>query len=67
MLDHTMQRARNRGLTNVSATQGDAQNLPAPTALRARGERAGLRFQRRVGRLLGHYTVLDDDSEGRSG
>jgi ubiquinone/menaquinone biosynthesis C-methylase UbiE len=108
MLDHTMQRASDRGLTNVSATQGDAQKLPyadgtfdaaylvavlgeipdqdaalrelarvlkpggrlvvgelfgdphwvAPSTLRSRGERAGLRFDRRVGRLLGHYTVF---------
>lgn len=30
----------------------------APAALRRRGESAGLRFERRVGRLLGHYTVF---------
>jgi ubiquinone/menaquinone biosynthesis C-methylase UbiE len=28
MLDHTIRRARERGLWNVSPTQGDAQNLP---------------------------------------
>jgi SAM-dependent methyltransferase len=30
MLDHTMRRARERGVTNVVATQGDAQRLPYP-------------------------------------
>ena len=30
MLDHTMRRAGERGLDNVSATQGDAQELPYP-------------------------------------
>jgi ubiquinone/menaquinone biosynthesis C-methylase UbiE len=108
MLDHTIRRTSERGLTNVTATRGDARSLPypdgsfdaaylvavlgevpdqdaalrelarvlkpggrlvvgelfgdphwvAPAALRGRGERAGLRFERRVGRLLGHYTVL---------
>jgi ubiquinone/menaquinone biosynthesis C-methylase UbiE len=29
----------------------------SPTALRRGAENAGLRFERRVGRLLGHYTV----------
>jgi ubiquinone/menaquinone biosynthesis C-methylase UbiE len=28
MLDHTMRRARERGLTNVTASQGDAGRLP---------------------------------------
>jgi ubiquinone/menaquinone biosynthesis C-methylase UbiE len=28
MLDHTMERARERGLSNVRPTQGDAQSLP---------------------------------------
>jgi ubiquinone/menaquinone biosynthesis C-methylase UbiE len=28
MLDHTMERARERGISNVRATQGDAQSLP---------------------------------------
>jgi ubiquinone/menaquinone biosynthesis C-methylase UbiE len=108
MLDHTMRRARERGLTNVTATQGDAQRLPyedgafdaaylvavlgevpdqdaalrelarvlkpggrlvvgelfgdphwvSPATLRARGEHAGLRLERRVGRLLGHFSVF---------
>jgi len=30
----------------------------APKALRTRGEEAGLRFERRAGRLLGHYSVF---------
>jgi ubiquinone/menaquinone biosynthesis C-methylase UbiE len=30
----------------------------APTSLRTRGEQAGLRFDRRVGRLIGHYSVF---------
>jgi ubiquinone/menaquinone biosynthesis C-methylase UbiE len=30
----------------------------SPTALRRRAERAGLSFERRVGRLLGHYGVF---------
>jgi ubiquinone/menaquinone biosynthesis C-methylase UbiE len=108
MLDHTMRRAAERGLSNLTPTQGDAQRLPyadatfdgaylvavlgeipdqeaalrelarvlkpggrlvvgelfgdphwvAPAVLRQRGERAGLRFQRRVGRLAGHYSVF---------
>lgn len=28
MLDHTMERAADRGLTNITATQGDARSLP---------------------------------------
>ena len=32
MLDHTMRRARERGLGNITATQGDAQQLPFPDA-----------------------------------
>ena len=32
MLDHTMRRAGERGLTNITATQGDAQELPYPDA-----------------------------------
>src|SRR4051794_29480803 len=32
MLDHTMRAARERGLENVEATQGDAQDLPYPDA-----------------------------------
>jgi ubiquinone/menaquinone biosynthesis C-methylase UbiE len=32
MLDHTMGRARERGLANVTATQGDARELPHPDA-----------------------------------
>jgi ubiquinone/menaquinone biosynthesis C-methylase UbiE len=108
MLDHTMRRAAERGITTITPTQGDARDLPypdatfdraylitvlgeipdqhaaltelarvvkpggrlvvgellgdphwvAPEALQRRGERAGLRFERRVGRLLGHYTVF---------
>jgi ubiquinone/menaquinone biosynthesis C-methylase UbiE len=108
MLDHTMRRAAERGLSNITPTQGDARRLPyadatfdgaylvavlgeipdqeaalrelarvlkpggrlvvgelfgdphwvAPAALRQRGARAGLRFQRRVGRLAGHYSVF---------
>jgi len=30
----------------------------SPASVRRRGEAAGLRFQERAGRLLGHYTVL---------
>jgi ubiquinone/menaquinone biosynthesis C-methylase UbiE len=30
----------------------------SPKALRVRAEDAGLRFERRVGRLAGHYSVL---------
>ena len=30
MLDHTMRRARERGLANILATEGDAQELPYP-------------------------------------
>jgi SAM-dependent methyltransferase len=30
----------------------------SPTSLRRRAERAGLRFERRAGRLLGHYSVF---------
>jgi ubiquinone/menaquinone biosynthesis C-methylase UbiE len=32
MLDHTIHRATERGLTNIRATQGDAQQLPYPDA-----------------------------------
>ena len=32
MLDHTMRRAGERGLTNVTATRGDARDLPYPDA-----------------------------------
>ena len=32
MLDHTMRRAGERGLTNIAATQGDARRLPYPDA-----------------------------------
>jgi ubiquinone/menaquinone biosynthesis C-methylase UbiE len=108
MLDHTLRRANERHLRNITATQGDARALPfadrsfdaaylvavlgeipdqdaalrelarvlrpggrlvvgevfgdphwvAPGALRRRGEAAGLQFERRLGRLLGHYTVF---------
>jgi ubiquinone/menaquinone biosynthesis C-methylase UbiE len=32
MLDHTMRRAGERGLTNITPTQGDARQLPYPNA-----------------------------------
>jgi SAM-dependent methyltransferase len=32
MLDHTMRRAGERGLTNIAATRGDARELPYPDA-----------------------------------
>lgn len=32
MLDHTMERARRRGLHTITATQGDARRLPFPDA-----------------------------------
>ena len=32
MLDHTMRRAGERGLTNITPTQGDARQLPYPDA-----------------------------------
>jgi SAM-dependent methyltransferase len=32
MLDHTMRRAGERGLTNITPTQGDARQLPYPEA-----------------------------------
>jgi protein-L-isoaspartate O-methyltransferase len=32
MLDHTMRRASERGLSNITPTQGDAQRLPYPDA-----------------------------------
>jgi protein-L-isoaspartate O-methyltransferase len=32
MLDHTMRRARERGLTNITPTRGDARELPYPEA-----------------------------------
>jgi SAM-dependent methyltransferase len=32
MLDHTMRRAGERGLTNITAAQGDARQLPYPSA-----------------------------------
>ena len=32
MLDHTMRRATRRGLSNLTATQGDARSLPYPDA-----------------------------------
>lgn len=108
MLAHTLRRTARRGLTNISATEGNAERLPyadeifdgaylvavlgeipdqaaaldelarvlkpggrlvvgelfgdphwvAPAKLRQRGEEAELRFEQRVGRLLGHYTVF---------
>ena len=108
MLDHTMRRASERGLTNITPTQGDARQLPYPDAtfdaayltavlgeipdqdaalrelarvlkpggrlvvgelfgdphwvrpgkLRARGEAAGLRFERRSGTPLGYFALL---------
>jgi ubiquinone/menaquinone biosynthesis C-methylase UbiE len=41
---------------------GDPHWVP-PGALRRRGERAGLRFDRRVGRLLGQYGVFTKPGE----
>ena len=32
MLDHTLRRARERGIANVEASQGDARDLPYPDA-----------------------------------
>jgi ubiquinone/menaquinone biosynthesis C-methylase UbiE len=108
MLDHTMRRASERGLLNITPTCGDARRLPyqdavfdgaylvavlgeipdqqavlrelarvvkpggrvvvgelfgdphwvSPAALRRRAGHVGLHVQRRVGRVLGHYTVL---------
>jgi ubiquinone/menaquinone biosynthesis C-methylase UbiE len=108
MLEHTARAARERGLLNVSGTQGDAQALPYEDdsfdgaflvatlgeipdqeralrelarvirpggrlvvgelfgdphwvrcrVLRARAERAGLRFERRVGGPLGYFARL---------
>lgn len=105
MLDHTMRRAGERGLTNIVPTQGDARALPyadatfdgaylvtvlgeipdqeaalrelarvikpggrvvvgelfgdphwvSPSKLRARAERAGLRFEQRIGSPLGYF------------
>lgn len=105
MLDHTLRRARERGLGNVAPQQGDARSLPyaddafdaaylvtvlgeipdqeaalrelarvvkpggrvvvgelfgdphwvSPAKLRARAERAGLRFERRLGRPIGYF------------
>jgi ubiquinone/menaquinone biosynthesis C-methylase UbiE len=108
MLDHTMRRASERGLLNITPTQGDARRLPyrdavfdgaylvavlgeipdqeaalrelarvvkpgggvvvgelsgdphwvSPAALRRRAAHVGLHVQRRVGRVLGGFTVL---------
>ena len=108
MLDHTVRRARERGITNLEPTQGDARTLPyesasfdaaflvavlgeipdqdaalrelarvlkpggrlvvgelfgdphwvAPSALKRRAETAGLELDRRVSRLLGHFSVF---------
>jgi ubiquinone/menaquinone biosynthesis C-methylase UbiE len=108
MLDHTMRRARDRGVANLEPRQGDARSLPyadatfdaaylvavlgeipdqdaalrelarvvkpdgrvvvgelfgdphmvRERALRERGARAGLRFERRVGPPLGYFGVL---------
>ena len=105
MLDHTLRRARERGIENVVPTQGDARALSyeddafdaaylvtvlgeipdqeaalrelarvvraggrvvvgelfgdphwvSPAKLRARAERAGLRFERRLGSPLGYF------------
>ncbi|HMJ03516.1 MAG TPA: class I SAM-dependent methyltransferase [Conexibacter sp.] len=105
MLDHTMRRARERGIESVVPTQGDARSLPyedatfdaaylvtvlgeipdqeaalrelarvvkpggrvvvgelfgdphwvSPAKLQARAERAGLRFERRIGSPLGYF------------
>lgn len=106
MLDHTMRRAKYRGITNITPTQGTAEQLPypdatfdaaylvavlgeipdqhaalselarvlrpgghlivgelfgdphwvAPATLLRNGTDAGLTFEDRTGRLLGHYT-----------
>lgn len=115
MLDHTLRRARERGVAaTIRPTQGDARSLPyedasidaaylvavlgeipdqdaalselarvlrpggrlvvgelfgdphwvAPSALRRRGEGAGLRFEQRTGRLLGHYTTFVKPAAG---
>jgi ubiquinone/menaquinone biosynthesis C-methylase UbiE len=105
MLDHTLRRARERGIDNVAPTQGDARELPyedatfdaaylvtvlgeipdqeaalrelarvvkpggrvvvgelfgdphwvSPRRLLARAERAGLRFEHRLGSPLGYF------------
>lgn len=117
MLDHTMRRATERGVANITPTQGDARELPydgdsfdaaylvtvlgeipdqeaalrelarvlkpggrlvvgelfgdphwvAPGTLRRRGEGAGLRFERRDGRLLGHYSVFRKPEQAAGG
>ncbi len=70
MLDHALRGARRRGLTNLLATQGDAQELPFPdgrfdaaTLLFTLGEipdrRAALRELRRVLRPGGRLVVGD--------
>jgi ubiquinone/menaquinone biosynthesis C-methylase UbiE len=108
MLDHTMRRVAEAGLSNVTPTRGDARSLPyaddsvdaavlitvlgeipeqeaalteigrvlrpggrlvvgelfgdphyvTPGALRERGERAGLRFERREGPAFGYFARL---------
>jgi ubiquinone/menaquinone biosynthesis C-methylase UbiE len=108
MLDHTLRRARERGISNIVPTQGDARALPyddatfdgaylvtvlgeipdqeaalrelarvvkpggrvvvgellgdphwvSPGKLRARAERAGLRFEARLGSPLGYFARL---------
>ena len=108
MLDHTMRRAAERGLSGITPTQGDARRLPysddtfdaafltlvlgeipdqdaavrelarvlkpggrlvvgelfgdphwvSPSRLRARGEAAGLRCERRSGSPLGYFALL---------
>jgi ubiquinone/menaquinone biosynthesis C-methylase UbiE len=55
---------RPRGRLVVGELFGDPHWV-APGTLRRRGEAAGLRFERRVGRLLGHYTVVRRLRAGR--
>ncbi len=75
MLDHTIRRARERGLWNVNPTQGDAPKLPYDDdsfdelfgdphmvtvgSLQRRAEAAGLRLERRVGSPLAYFARLE--------
>ena len=114
MLDHTLRRAQEQGITNVTPTQGDARELPYPdatfdgaflvavlgeipdqgralqelarvlkptgrlvvgelfgdphmvrlSALRERGGRAGLHFERRIGPPFGYFARLSPHGRG---